>query len=242
MTISKYRDLTIFDDIEKKLVIACDSAGGIGPKPLDQIQVSGYIVGRFLTRVALMELISVGAKPFTIIDTLSVEMEPTGREIISGIKVEASQLEIDVSAILNGSTEENIVVQQTGVGVTALGRAKKLYMASKKGDSVLCIGIPKVGDEVQLDDHQICNLVTINKVRKIEGVHEIVPVGSKGISFELNELLKRNQCSLESATTSLDLKKSGGPVTCALVTVDENQITLIKEICDQPVTYLGKLI
>ncbi|UTW69818.1 hypothetical protein KHA80_02285 [Anaerobacillus sp. HL2] len=81
MNISRYRDLTIIADGDKKLVIACDSSGAIGPKELDVVKVDANIVGRFISRVVLMEIISVGAKPITLIDTLSVEMNPTGLKL-----------------------------------------------------------------------------------------------------------------------------------------------------------------
>ncbi|HHY18163.1 MAG TPA: alpha-ribazole-5-phosphate synthase, partial [Firmicutes bacterium] len=55
---SKYRDLTLVSLTEDcVLVIACDSAGGIGPKELDSVKVPGYVLGRFTARVALMELL-----------------------------------------------------------------------------------------------------------------------------------------------------------------------------------------
>ncbi|UTW69817.1 hypothetical protein KHA80_02280 [Anaerobacillus sp. HL2] len=39
-------------------------------------------------------------------------------------------------------------------------------------------------------------MLVVKKLR-VEGVHEIVPVGSKGIAYELEELLKRNKLMLE---------------------------------------------
>src|SRR6056297_238032 len=70
------------------LVVACDSSGGIGPQRNDYINVPGEVVGRFLARVPLMEIISVGAKPIGLIDTLSVAYDPVGHTILEGIKEE----------------------------------------------------------------------------------------------------------------------------------------------------------
>ncbi|MFN7251073.1 MAG: AIR synthase related protein [Anaerobacillus sp.] len=242
MRISRYRDLTILHDDEKSFVIACDSSGGIGPKKLDVVKTDGYTLGRFLARVVLMEIISVGAKPITIIDTLAVEMNPTGQEIISGIRAEAEQLGLDTNNLLNGSTEENMPVQQTGVGITAIGEVSNLECESSPGDQVICIGVPKVGNEVSLEDPEICNLPVVQELREIVGVHEIVPIGSKGINYELNELLKRNQMSLIKFQTGLDLHKSAGPVTCVIATVKLECIETIKKIVTQPISILGRLI
>ncbi len=241
MNISRYRDLTILEDGSKKLVIACDSSGAIGPKELDEIKVDGYTVGRALTRVVMMELISVGARPLTLIDTLAVEMEPTGKEIIRGIKAEASMISFDTEYFLNGSTEENVTVKQTGVGITAIGQVETLYTESFPEDFVICIGLPKVGSEVSFTDNDICDLPSILEIRKIKDIHEIVPIGSKGIAYELDELLKRNQLLIKPFETNIDLKKSAGPTTCVIVTGPNSCLDVIMEKVSRPVTVLGRL-
>lgn len=241
MKISRYRDLTILDDCDKKIVIACDSSGAIGPKELDVVKVDGHILGRFISRVVLMELISVGAKPITLIDTLSVEMNPTGKLIIAGIIEEACQIGLDTTKILNGSTEENVPVKQTGIGITGIGQAVKLYCESFAGDIVVCVGIPKVGDEVRLGDPEICDLLVIQHLRDLKEVHEIVPVGSKGIAYELDQLLNRNQLSLEIEKISLNIKKAAGPATCLLFTANPTIVKKIHKIISQPINILGSL-
>lgn len=242
MRISRYRDLTIVSDHNNKLVIACDSSGAIGPKPLDAIKCDGQTLGRFLARVVLMELISVGAQPIVLIDTLSVEMNPTGKEIIKGIIEEAKQIDLDTEQILNGSTEENVPVRQTGAGITAIGQGDKLHCESYINDSVVCVGIPKVGNEISLGDPEICDLQVIKRLRDIKGVHEIVPVGSKGIAYELEGLLQRNRLFLKEVKSRLDIQKSAGPVTCVLLTVNNKDLNIIQTITPQPVTILGRLV
>ena len=80
------RDLSIIAIGEEKvLVIACDCAGGIGPKAGDAIKVSAEIIGRFTARVALMEVLAIGAEPISLVNTLSVEYNPTGKGIIEGM-------------------------------------------------------------------------------------------------------------------------------------------------------------
>jgi len=236
----RFRDLTIIDYPDKRLAIACDSSGAIGDKPEDLVNVDPYIVGRFLVRVPLMELLSAGAAPIAVFNTLSVEMEPTGRRIVSGILDEMKQIGLEEAAAINGSTEENMPTVQTGAGVTVLGEVDELKERSMVGDLLYCIGYPKVGHEVALDDPQICDLPTVRQLREVAGIHEIVPVGSKGIGYEVAELLKRNQLGLVWEPTTLPLAKSAGPATCVIVTAEATEQAWL-ETLRQPVARLGTL-
>jgi hypothetical protein len=87
--IDTLRDIRLFRlDKKRILVISCDSAGGIGPKPIDRIRVSGYVVGKFTARVALMEALWGGGLPFCVVVTLSVKPEPTGIQVLRGVRSE----------------------------------------------------------------------------------------------------------------------------------------------------------
>lgn len=239
--ISRFRDLTIMEHHNRKLVISCDSCGGIGPKPLDAVSVSAYILGRFLARTALMEVLSVGAAPLVIVDPLCVEMKPTGEEIIRGIWDEAKGIGFNASTGLNGSTEDNIRTQQTGGGIVVIGEADELRVHSSPGDLLLCIGFPKVGPEVDLNDEEICTLSTVQALLEVHEVHEIVPVGSKGIQCELDMLLERNQLAIYYNQTSLPMTKSAGPSTCLLVSLADQGIDKLSHI-KQPIQVIGKLV
>jgi selenophosphate synthetase-related protein len=105
------RDVLLFRlGKERILVLSCDSAGGIGPKPLDRVKVDGYTVGRFTARVALMEALSTGADPFCLMNTLAVEPKPTGVEITKGIRSELRYAGLGSKIIMKESTEKNIPV------------------------------------------------------------------------------------------------------------------------------------
>ena len=144
------RDVRLFGlDRGRILVVSCDSAGGIGPKRLDRVRVDGRTVGRFTARVALMEALSVGAAPVCIVNTLAVEPEPTGTQIIKGIRAEVRHARVDHRIVLTGSAEKNILVSQTGVGVTVVGMVARRSLRvgrSKPRDTVVAIGLPRVGD------------------------------------------------------------------------------------------------
>ncbi len=184
------RDVLLFEfPIGQVLVLGCDSAGGIGLKPIDKLKVSGYIFGKFTVRAALMEVLSVGANPVSIVYVLGVEPELLGAEILKGIRHEADKAGLDQKLVLTGSTEKNSVVEQTGTGVTVIGTCRKEQLrigSSKPGDIVAAIGIPSVAEEVlQAEiDGKIAETIDVLKLRNLDFVHEIIPVGSTVIGHE----------------------------------------------------------
>lgn len=236
----RYRDLTIVSRDNKYLVIACDSCGGIGPKPLDVVQVPGYVLGRFLARTPLMELLSVGVQPFALLDTLCVEMNPLGQEIMRGIQEEAESIKGEYPLVLNGSTEDNILTSQTGAGIVVMGETERWNWNSRSGDLVIVLGTPKVGQQVKLGDPEICDLPIIFFLRKLVEIHEIVPVGSKGIKYELDNLLARNNLTFHPQCWPEFLNRSAGPSTCVLITMNEEGLKHLQK-ATQPITILGAL-
>ena len=143
------RDTLIFKlPNDGALVVGCDSAGGIGPKRLDKIKVNAFTLGKFTARAALMDVLAVGAHPTCIVDTLAVEPEPTGNEILRGIRAEAAKAGLDPKRAVTGSTEKNIKVDQTGIGVTVIGTCQYKHLkigSSKPNDIVAALGVPCVG-------------------------------------------------------------------------------------------------
>lgn len=221
----KYRDLTLVTlDEGYVLAIACDSAGGIGPKELDSVKVPGYVLGRFTARVALMELLAAGAKPVVLVSNVCVEPDPGAREITRGITEELRLAGLDSSIAITGSTEKNIPTRQTGLGVTAIGiaRAGSLKLGTARpNDRLFCVGIPKVGNEVSLDDPDLATLKAVIALRACPGVHEIVPVGSQGIRREAEVLAQTEGLKLHlGPVAGLDMEKSAGPATCFIIAAE----------------------
>ena len=181
MKIMKIRDLTLIDLDEKNImVVSCDSCGGIGNKRNDVFKAPPYIVGKMTARVAILEVLCTGAKIITITDAVCNEMEPTGKEIIKGIKDELKDANID-KVVLTGSTEENFKTSATALGITAIGlvEKRKLKVNTIKEEAIIVsIGLPKVGDEIDLSgDKEIIDYKTIKELLNIDCVYEIVPVG-----------------------------------------------------------------
>lgn len=238
--IERYRDLVIIYEKDVAFVVSCDSLGAVGNKENDILKVDEEIVGRTTLKVALSELLSVGATPLVVSDTLSVEMHPTGEKILKGIKKELEENGLEV--VLTGGTEENFPTFMTGIGITAVGRAKKEDLKIKKvrkGMHVALIGYPRVGSEV-LGAEDVMTLKDYIKISQTKEVVEAIPVGSKGIAYELGVLEDLYRFRIkEDDGLNIDLFKSAGPATCCLVVYREEDTDFIKAITDKPFTHVG---
>lgn len=247
--IRKVRDLVITELTDEFwMVIACDSTGGIGPKPNDAYYSTAYEVGRMAVRVPIMEILASGAVPVITADSLSVEMDPTGKEIIRGVKDESAEAGINSDKAITGSTEDNVETTQTGIGTVIIGLVHKSDFrpgSSVDGDAVVCVGLPKSApvDKVESSDIEIANPSTVKKLNSLEFIHDILPVGSKGIKHEFPEIAKSADLKVSySSEIEIDVNKSGGPSTCCLVSLPEDKIELLKQSVEQPVFFIGKLL
>lgn len=241
----KNRDVEIvFIDDEKCMVMACDSAGGIGEKNLDIIKVPPYITGRFTARVALYEIICVGASPKMLSATISNEPFPTGEYIVEAIKDEIKCIRTE-DLPLAISTEKNFETFQTGMGITAVGLCEKKDLRinfSKPGDLVYCVGIPKLGNEINgVEDPEIVNIKDIERLLEINMIHDIVPIGSQGILNEAGVLAREVGCKfvLED-NINIDINKSAGPSTCLIFTCLTGSPLEILE--NDKISLMGKLV
>ncbi|NLJ60234.1 MAG: hypothetical protein GX338_04710 [Firmicutes bacterium] len=247
--LSQRRDLTLVRLAGTfYLVIACDSDGGIGPKPNDTVPAPPELLGRFAARVPLMEMVASGARPLVLVDTLSVEMEPTGRQIIEGVRIEAHLAGMVGENVVTGSTEDNVPTTATGVGVTAIGIAEERQLRqgkSEPGDVIVCVGIPKSAphDTVTIDDPEIADIPTAISISLIPHVRDILPVGSKGIHHEALQMAESAHLELElSPECRLDTAKSAGPSTCILASLPEASLSEFQDAISKPVSVVGGLI
>ena len=244
----KYRDLTLVPwDEETYLVVSCDSSGGIGNKAEDRIDVSPRKLGFYTTQVALMEMLSIGAKPLALSNTLSVEMHPAGEEIIKGIH-DALHLIGDTDQVeITGSTEENIRVSQTGMGITLMGRVNSKefrFPMTYEHDLAVVLGKPMVGEMVlKADQSEMFSLEILRRILGKEYIHELIPAGSKGIIHEIRELEKREGLVYRaSGNEPVDLYVSSGPATSALITIDKNNLGVLRKDAGIPLYVVGEFI
>ena len=245
MEVSKVRDLTLIEiDESKIMVIACDSCVSIGMKPGDELKVPPSVSGKFTARVCIMEVLCSGAEVVTVADAICNEMKTTGEEIIAGIKEELLSANIKDIA-LTGSTEENFATSMTAVGITVIGitSGEKIRVNNVKENSmVVSIGIPKVGSEINFyGDEEIFQYEQLNILLNTEGVLEIVPVGSKGILYEVNQIATCNNMKfIQNDNIKIDINKSGGPSTVAVAAVTKQAFEKIKTL--KNLNILGNLI
>ena len=181
----KFRDLIILDDMN--LVLACDSAAGIGEKPADEVFVSVEMVSYYAAFVPIVEALCVRSVPMVLVDTLCNEREPYGEKIIRGIKMAMKDAGLDEENAFTGSTEENFLTKMTGIGVTVLARGYDIRKA-QKGDAVYAIGKALVGEALIKHSDKAMSMSDYMYLKEQDYIHDIVPIGSKGAAHELAEI------------------------------------------------------
>lgn len=242
MDIKQIRDITIINfDENKYLGLACDSCGGIGYKEQDVVKASPQLTAYQTGKVVLAELMSMGFTPFILANGLAVEMNDTGKQLIEGFNEILSKLSFSVH--LTGSTEENIKTVQTAMGVTCIGfcdKDKLKFNKTKSGDICLLIGLPMVGNEVLQNPDKILDIDDFEKLFLCDYIKEMLPVGSRGVEAELNDLLKYNGLNFKyESNISIDLKKSGGPSTSCIVTLSKENLEKVTSIIKKPINIMG---
>ncbi|MGN6272028.1 MAG: hypothetical protein ACTHMQ_02950 [Protaetiibacter sp.] len=248
LPVRRVRDLTIMElDPERLLVVACDSVGSIGPKPADRYPASARTVAHFAARVPLVEVLAAGARPEILVDTLSVELDPTGAEMIAEFRAIAAELGLGPERV-TGSTEDNVPSDATGVGVTVIASASLDSLrpgGARAGDRVLCIGRPTSApeDRIEIGDPRLVPLTLLARLLELPGVGDALPVGSRGIGYELGVLAESNGLAFLPVDHDIDLARSGGPASCVLLTVRPAQVTQLHALVDGTVavTHLGDL-
>ena len=215
------RDLLIVDG-SPPLVIACDSVGGIGPRPADLVRVPADVVAHFAARVPLLEVLCSGARPVALVNTLCHDMAEA-TVFIDTFRAVASEVGIRPDAV-TGSTEENVPSPATGVGVTVIGTltGDLLTGGGRPGDVVICVGWPRSAphDEVFIGHPDIVPLSTVQALVATGAVHDALPVGSRGIGYEAGQLAESSGCALAWLPHPLPLDASGGPASCVLLACD----------------------
>ena len=230
------------------IVAGSTSSGAVGPKEMDKVKVDGRILGKFLARVALMDVIATGAFPLLLSVTLGVEKNPTGNEIIEGIKREARSIGLDPNQVLMENTEDNFLTVQTGAGLTVVGLANDDELRVGKtmpGDLIVAIGRPKVGDEVIAAEvrGEIADLKNVIQLTGRKYVHDIAPVGGFGVVNEAKMMAYGVGRQLKLfEVQGLDLNKTAGPATVVLATVDRERVEDLRALIPKPINLVGEIL
>jgi hypothetical protein len=230
------------------IVAGSTSSGSVGPKIMDKVKVDGNVLGKFLARVALMDVIATGAFPLLLSVTLGVEKEPTGNQIVEGIKREARSIGLDPNQVIMENTEDNFETVQTGAGLTVVGFANDDELRLGKtcpGDLIVAIGKPKVGVEVILAESkgEVADLKNIIQLSQKKYVHDIAAVGTFGIADEARMMafVVGRQLKL-GEVKGLDLNKSAGPATVVLATVAKDKLEEVISFINKPVSVVGEIL
>ena len=243
------RDVRIVPlDSKRVMVVSCDSAGGIGSKPLDRVRTSPFVVGKFTARVALMETLSTGAEPVCIASALAVEPKPTGDQILRGVRSEMKHALLGPNTPMVNSAEKNFKVQSTGVGVMAVGvgiRNRMRIGRCEVGDEILVVGSPHVGGDVLEAEKRgiITNSRDVRNLLGTNSVHELIPAGSKGILHEAKVLAADSHLFFRpEKNMKLDVTKSAGPATAIVSSCARGRLKRIASLTHKPVTRIGHLL
>lgn len=230
------------------IVTGSTSSGAVGPKLMDKVKVDGQVLGKFLARVALMDVTATGAFPLLLSVTLGVEKDPTGDQIIEGIKREARLLGLDPNQVLMENTEDNFETVQTGAGLTVVGFVNEEELRLGKtspGDLIVAIGKPKVGDEVIAAEArgEIADLKNVAQLSQKKYVHDISAVGTLGIANEARMMAFAVGRQLKLYDVQgVDLDKSAGPATVVLATVDREKLEELTALIRKPINVVGEIL
>ncbi|WHY79680.1 ATP-binding protein [Neobacillus sp. WH10] len=215
--------ITIPFNGEVSLILSCDNSGAIGMKAQDTVHVPYETVAYYSLRVAVMECIAAGGKPISIVLHNFCGNGPW-EELLRGIK--KGLLELGLKDVpITGSTESNFPLLQSAVGLIVLGikpngKITDFMFSDKLKFAV--IGSPLVGNEVLDQSDDIVPLSIFQEINKANDVM-ILPVGSKGILFELNQMFANEKFTRDMVITNLDILKSSGPSTCFIAVYHTEQ-------------------
>lgn len=245
MELMTIRDLSVVLLGDAYMVVACDSCGGIGLKEHDVVKLSPDKMAYITMNVICCELASLRIKPSVIINNVCAEMDYTGKMVIDGIREYMKDYFSDMEFILTGSTEENFKTVQTGIGLSVIGYKSREELSlpeSNIGDLVAVIGIPKVGQEVIDDRGEILNSKGVWKLLDSRCINEVIPAGSKGIAYEIEQLnIADGAVMFLYEDIKTDLKKSAGPATCAVVTFPRGKLAEFIDCLTIPYEIIGEI-
>ncbi|WP_165998507.1 ATP-binding protein [Bacillus sp. Cs-700] len=215
------RDGTVIELGAETLIITSDNSGAIGMKEQDHVAVPYDVVAYYAFRVAVMENIALGGMPVSVVmHNFCGDRE--WKALVSGVERGKRELGFDHEITITGSSETNMPLLQSALGVVVIGKQHRTLpkVRIEYATKFAVIGKPLVGEEVVNEVTAIAPLELFRWVSEQEGVQAVLPVGSKGIIYELNELVDSVEVVESMVQTDLDLYKSSGPATSFIMAYD----------------------
>lgn len=243
--VRRFRDVLYWFDGASAYVLACDSNAGIGERPHDELRQPPTETGYSAAKVALIEVLAVGATPIVLANALGGPRDEYGQQVLAGIQ--AAIDEVDSEIVLTGSDETNVPTRQTAVGITVIGRAPADELrlgGASAGDAVVCVGTPKDGLAVPYHegDPDIANVRDVQAAARSRFVHEVLPVGSRGVAYEAHNLAAGASGRLRFFDTPLDLGISAGSSTSFLAALPADAVAELERIVRPTVTVIGEIV
>jgi hypothetical protein len=212
------RDVSIIPfSSNEEIIVGTDNSGGIGTKEEDIVKVDDRITAYYSTRVAVMEVLAVKAKPFSVI-IHNFSGDNVWDAYKKGAETALKEAELE-EVLITGSTESNFPLKQSALGITVLG--KRSVVNNEKANeceySYAVIGTPLTGDQVLENMEVVAPLSLFTKLCRHSSILDLIPVGSKGILEELKILTGNASLTEKNVECPIDILVSGGPSTCFLV-------------------------
>lgn len=243
MTVSRLRDLLIWD-APGRVVMAVDSIGGVGPLPGDAVAASAETVAHFALRVPLLEVLCAGATPAIVADALTIAREGAGEAMMTHLRALAAEAGVPPEGV-TGSTEENLPTRETGIGITVLGflPPDAPNRRARPGDVVLCAGLPLSAprDELYPGHPGMVSVAEVRAALESGLTHDALPVGSRGVGFEVGELACTAGLAASLADGPVSLSDSGGPSSCVLFACREGDAPALASLFSAPVATVARL-
>jgi hypothetical protein len=225
------RDVSIIPlSSKEEIVVGTDNSGGIGTKEEDAVRVDDRITAYYSTRVAVMEVLAMKAKPFSVI-IHNFSGDPVWEAYKQGAETALKEAELE-EVLITGSTESNFPLKQSALGITVLGKRPvvKNEKAHEYGYSYAVIGAPLTGNQVLENIEMAAPLSLFTKCCRHSAILDLIPVGSKGILEELKVLTGNASLAEKKVECPLDILVSGGPSTCFLVKFRKEDEGKVREL------------
>ncbi len=233
-----YRDCVLIEHVPGTIwVTACDSCGSIGEKSADAFQVPSEVVGFITARVAILEVLAMGAQVISAAVPIANESDPTADKLLRGVRNCFESFGLDIPMII--STEKNMPTQMTAMGIAVNGVAPHVRAGGyETGDKIYVIGRPSVGQEVITFEKELVDADSVYRMLSLDAVREVLPVGSRGILAELEDMMAAWSAEYRiQEGHGIDLEKSCGPASVAIV-IAQKDLSLELDI---PVVCIGSV-
>jgi len=83
--------------------------------------------------------------------------------------------------------------------------------------------------------------MTTKLLRGFEYIHEVLPVGSHGVAYEMNVLAQESHLHYLEQQTAIPLYTSAGASTCVLVTLTPIHLPELRKNIKKPINIVGEL-